>query len=136
MPDPDHIADDEIILRHIPGGTLHQAPGPRITSKNFELRAHLGETGLSGSRAGMTSPDSLLARVGNMAKGSRVAAITAGELRSVGLEVVPLPLDDDPGHSEIRSATADLNDLAVRKLLSLTFHFLPPRDPRPPADGS
>ena len=136
MPDPDHIADDEVILRHIPGGTLHQAPGPRITSKNFELRTHLGETGLSVSRAGMTSPDLLLARVGNVAKGSRVAVVTAAEIRAIGLEVVPDPLPDDPGHSEIRSAGADLNDQAVRKLLSITFHFLPPSDPRPPADGS
>lgn len=126
MTNPVQVQDDEVILRHIPGGTLHQAPGPRITSRNFELRLHMGETGLSVSRAGMTSPSALLARVGNVAKGTRVAAITAGELRAVGLEVVPDPLPDDPGHALIRSATADLFDQDVRKLLTLLFQFLPP----------
>src|SRR5947208_3187572 len=33
------IADDEILLRHIPVGNLWQAAGPRITSANFQLPA-------------------------------------------------------------------------------------------------
>ena len=125
MSEPAQIADDEVILRHIPGGTLHQAPGPRITSKNFALRTHLNETGLSVSRAGMTSPAALLALVGDVAKGSRVAAVTAADLRGLGLDVVPDPLPDNPGHAEIRSASTDLNQQDVRKLLALTFQFVP-----------
>src|SRR5216683_2202623 len=31
----DEIAVDEFLLRHIPGGSLWQAPGPRITSANL-----------------------------------------------------------------------------------------------------
>jgi hypothetical protein len=46
----DEIADDELLLRHIPGGTLWQAPGPRITSANFQLRHDRNETGVSVTR--------------------------------------------------------------------------------------
>ena len=80
MPD-DRVADQEVILRHIPGGTTFQAPGPRITSKNFELRA--GEAGISVSRQVITTPDQLMARLGNPAAGSRVATATAGALRAL-----------------------------------------------------
>jgi hypothetical protein len=34
-----------------------------------------------------------------------VAVLRAGELRRLGMEIVPRPLDDDPGHCEI----AELN---------------------------
>lgn len=53
------VSSDDDILRHVPGGTTWQAPGPRITSKNFELRA--GETGVSVSRQSITSPNALMA---------------------------------------------------------------------------
>jgi hypothetical protein len=46
----DDIADDEDLLRHIPGGSRWQAPGPRITSGNFELRQDRNETGVSVTR--------------------------------------------------------------------------------------
>ena len=48
---PDDIADDEMVLRHVPGGTLWQAPGPRITSANFQLRKDRQETGASVTRS-------------------------------------------------------------------------------------
>jgi len=118
-----HVGDDEVILRHIPGGTTWQAPGPRITSKNFELRP--GETGISVSRAGITSPDQLMARLGDPTKGSRIAAGAVAEVRDLGLEVVPDPKDYDLGHAEIRSATASLGDQAVRRQLAKLFQFLP-----------
>lgn len=126
MPELSPITDDEIILRHIPGGTTWQAPGPRITSKNFELRS--GETGVSVSRAAITSPDQLMARLGDPAKGSRIAAGAVAEVRNLGLEVVPDPKDYDPGHAEIRSATADLGDQTVRRRLAKLFQFLPVAD--------
>ena len=126
MSPTDPIADDEIILRHIPGGTAFQAPGPRITSKNFELREQLQETGVSVSRGGVDSAADVMARRGEPQTGSRVAAATAGDIRALGLEIVPDPLDDDPGHAEIRSATASLDDLAVRRALAKLFAFLDP----------
>ena len=119
----DHVADDETILRHIPGGTTWQAPGPRITSKNFELRP--GETGVSVSRVAITSPDQLMARLGDPSKGSRIAAGAVAEVRNLGLEVVPDEKDYDPGHALICSATADLQDQTVRRQLAKVFQFLP-----------
>lgn len=124
MPDSTAVVDDEMILRHIPGGTTWQAPGPRITSKNFVLRADRNETGLSVSRASLTPPAALLARVGKPELGSRVAEATAADVRALGLEIVPVPLPDDPGHAEIRSGTTDLNDQAVRKQLAVLFQFI------------
>lgn len=123
MSPTDPVADVEVILRHIPGGTTWQAPGPRITSKNFELRP--GETGVSVSRIAITSPDQLMARLGDPAKGSRIAAGAVAEVRNLGLEVVPDPKDYDLGHAEIRSATADLGDQTVRRQLAKLFQFLP-----------
>lgn len=120
------IADHEILLRHIPGGSLWQAPGPRITSGNFQLRHDRGETGVSVTRQSMTSPARLLELVGgDPQRGSRVAAVQVGAIRALGLAVEPKPLDDDPGHAEIQSATASLDDHACRKRLALLFQFLP-----------
>ncbi|MBX9628037.1 MAG: hypothetical protein K2X82_29835 [Gemmataceae bacterium] len=120
----DQVADDEVILRHIPGGTTFQAPGPRITSKNFELRP--GEVGISVSRSGITPPEELMARIGDPAAGSRIAVATAAAVRALGLEVVPDPIPDDPGHALIRDGAASLTSQAVRKQLAVLFQFLPP----------
>jgi hypothetical protein len=125
MTGPSEILNDELVLRHIPGGTTWQAPGPRITSKNFALRADRNETGLSVSRSSLTSPAALLGRVGKPDLGSRVAEATVADIRALGLEIVPVPLPDDPGHAEIRSGASDLNDQAVRKQLAVLFQFIP-----------
>lgn len=117
----DLVQDDEIILRHIPGGTTWQAPGPRITSKNFELRP--GEVGVSVSRASITTPDRLMARLGDPAKGSRIATAPVAGIRGLGLEVVPDPIPDDPGHALIVSATSSLGDQPIRKRLAGLFAF-------------
>jgi hypothetical protein len=122
------IDDEEILLRHIPGGELWQAPGPRITSANFQLRHDKGETGVSVTRLVMTTPKQLLERVGGSAeKGSRIASANVGEVRALGLKVVPRPLDADPGHAEIQSDAVDLDSRAIRKKLAMLFHF--PTDP-------
>ncbi len=121
--DADSIADDESLLRHIPGGTTFQASGPRITSKNFELRA--GETGVSVSRQAITSADALMTRLGDPAKGSRIAVASVAAIRALGLEVVPDPKDYDAGHAEIRSGTTDVRSHSVRNQLKQLFSFLP-----------
>jgi hypothetical protein len=122
----EEIADEEVILRHIPGGTLWQAPGPRITSANFQLRVDRNETGISVTRFKYTAPKQLLSSVGGSAeKGSRIASVRVADVRALGLLVVPKPLDDDPGHAEIQSGTSRLEDHACRKKLALLFHFLP-----------
>jgi hypothetical protein len=71
----DDITDDEVLLRHIPGGSLWPAPGPRITSANFQLRHDRNETGVSVTRLQFTTPQRLLELVGgDPQKGSRVAS--------------------------------------------------------------
>ena len=125
MDEPCDIADDEILLRHIPSGTTWQAPGPRITSANFRLRLQRGETGLSVTRQGITSADRLVEVVGgDKERGSRVAWVTVGEIRALGLLVVPKPLPEDSGHSEIQTGSRRLDELATSKLLSKVFQFL------------
>jgi hypothetical protein len=121
----DDIADDEYLLRHIPGGTLWQAPGPRITSANFQLRHDRNETGVSVTRLKITTPDRLLELVGgSLQHGSRVASVRVGDVRAVGLHSVPKPLEEDPGHAEIQSGQASLDEHSCRKKLVLLFRFL------------
>ncbi len=119
------IADDEILLRHIPGGTLWQAPGPRITSANFQLRLDRHETGISVTRQSITTPARLLELVGgNIERGSRVAFACVRDVRQLRLKVMPKPLPDDPGHAEIQSDHATLDDHACRKRLASLFSFV------------
>src|SRR6266496_2587673 len=107
MASADDIADDETLLRHIPSGTLWQAPGPRITSANFQLRHDRNETGVSVTRSQVTSPQRLLELGGGSSRhGSRVAVARAGDVRAIGLRVVPKPLPGDAGHAEIQSDQA------------------------------
>ncbi len=118
----EHIGDEESVLRHIPGGTTWQAVGPRITSKNFELRP--GETGVSVSRIALTTPEQLLARIGNTTTGSRIAIASVEAIRALGLDVVPDPKDYDHGHAEIRPLTADLGGHSLRRQLAALFGFV------------
>ncbi len=122
----DALTDDEILLRHIPGGTLWQATGPRITSANFQLRHDRNETGVSVTRLQVTTVQRLLELVGgHPEQGSRVASVRAGDVRALGLRVVSKPLPTDPGHAEIQSDLASLDDHACRKRLALLFVFWP-----------
>lgn len=119
------ITDDEVLPRHIPGGTLWQAPGPRITSANFLLRHDQNETGVSVTRLGITSAQRLLQLVaGDPQQGSRVASVRVGDVRALGLTVVLKPLPDDPGHAEIQCGTASLDDHVCRKKLALLFRLM------------
>jgi hypothetical protein len=121
----EEIADDEMLLRHIPSGTLWQAPGPRITSANFQLRHDRNETGVSVTRLKITSPQRLLELVAGDPKSSRVATARTGDIREIGLRVVPKPRQEDPGHAEIQSDKSSLDDHACRKKLAMLFQFLP-----------
>jgi hypothetical protein len=124
MTPTDPVADDELILRHIPGGPSWQAPpDDRISSFNFLLRP--GETGISVSRALLTQPAQMMARLGDPASGSKIAVARAGDIRLLGLEVVPVSLDDDPGHAEIRPASASPTAKSVRRKLAELFQYIP-----------
>jgi len=121
--EPVPVGDDEVILRHVPGGTAWQAPGPRITSGNCKLRNDRGETGVSVTRLRLTSPEQLLHHVRATAE-SRVAAAPVGAIRALGLRVVERPLPHDQGHAEIQSDTASLEDHLIRKQLAGLFQFI------------
>jgi hypothetical protein len=119
------IKDDEWLLRHIPGGTLWQAAGTRITSANFQLRHDRNETGVSVTRLSMTTPERLMVIVGGKPEtGSRIAKVQVNGVRRLGLTVVSMPLPNDPGHAEIQSAEASLDDHACRKKLAMLFEFV------------
>jgi hypothetical protein len=126
------VADDELLLRHIPGGIQFQnPPDTPITSQNFRLRPD--ERGISVSRSTRASPEAVLARIGDPAKGSRIAACRVADLRALGFEVVPDPLDDDPGHALILPGSNDLSARTPRKRLANLFQFLDL--PERPAEG-
>ena len=79
---------------------------------------------MSVTRSNITTPERLLELVGgSFSKGSRVAFVRAADVRALDLKVVPKPLDDEPGHAEIQSHTASLDDHACRKRLALLFAF-------------
>ena len=127
MPELSPIDDDEIILRHIPSGSTWQAAGPRITSLNFRPRTIIGESDLSVNRLRFTTPERLVELVkGDAAQGSRVAWVTAGAVRALGLRVEPKPIEpDDLGHSSIESTdAADLGSQSIQRKLALIFQFV------------
>jgi hypothetical protein len=100
--------------------------GPQDHERKFPASSgSQRDWGLSHARARLTAPQRLLELVGGSRdKGSRVAAVRTADVRGLGLRVVPKPLPEDPGHAEIQSARASLDDHACRKKLSLLFHFL------------
>lgn len=125
MSDATTIGNDETLLRHVPGGTTFQAPGPRLTSVNFQMRAAKGETGISVTSQDRMSLDAFVAWLSvDPASGSRVAAARAGDVRALGLQVVPDPLPDNSGHAEIRSGTATLDDRDTRRRLANLLRFV------------
>lgn len=115
---PSPVGDDEVVLRHVPGGpTWQEPPDGRITSFNFRPRP--GEYGVSVSRSALTTPAVLMARLGDPASGSRIAAAAVADIRALGLEVVPDPLDDDPGHALIQPTSALATKSSKRRLADL-----------------
>jgi len=120
------ITDDEIVLRHVPGGTTWQVPGPRLTSANFRPRTHRDEFTISINRLRFTTPERLIELVGgNVATGSRVAWATAGAIRALGFHVEPKPIPPhDLGHAEIESTdAASLESNLGPKHLAALFQF-------------
>jgi hypothetical protein len=104
-----NIADDEVLFRRIPPGTRWFEPPNRITSANFKLRKNLNELGLSLYRASKVSPSDILHKPGAIPD-SLIAQATVGNIRKLtdgngkplGLDVVVVNDENDPGHAEIR----------------------------------
>ena len=116
------IPDDELVFRHIPGGTTWQKPDGSIASPNFRLRPD--EVGYSVSRAVVTPASAVMARLGDPATGSRIAVARVGDIRALGFEVVSVPREYDLGHAEIRPTTADPMAKAVQRAIAMAFRYM------------
>ncbi len=95
------IADDELLYRRIPvskGWYTESGLSPEA----FDPLA--GETsGISVYRDKYKSVED--AAKGKSKKGYFVAVLRAGDLRKHGIDVVPRPESDDPGHAELPDLT-------------------------------
>ena len=119
------LTDDEVLYRRIPpGDTFQVPPSGRIASGNFTLRHDLNEVGLSVGRANFMTAAELVGRQPPPTDGWRVAAATVAEIRRLGLDVVPVPLPDNPGHAEIRSGSGNLDTRSTRRKLAAVFQYV------------
>ncbi len=106
------LEDDVVILRRIPEKVASAKP------RHFKLRKDIGETGISCNQWPDMEPAMLLE---GQRDGSWVAKTTVGKVRKLGLDVHIETVAGSPGHCEIRSATADLDDGQVRDDLAAIF---------------
>jgi hypothetical protein len=105
-PDVDPIADDEVLCRRIPASTGWYGPSRSPPLEPEAFRPNKNDThGLSVSRQKYKSVEQ--AARGQPGKTYFVALLRAGDIRAAGMEVVPRPLPDDPGHAEIPELTYD-----------------------------
>ncbi len=99
------VSDDELLYRRIPVSqgwyNKDQAPSP-LSPEAFGPQRY-DDTGLSVSRAKYKTVED--AARGREGKSYYVAVLRAGDLRSHGIQVVPRPREDDPGHAELPDMT-------------------------------
>ncbi|HNQ23513.1 MAG TPA: hypothetical protein PKK06_10505 [Phycisphaerae bacterium] len=98
------IADDELLLRRIPANPEYFNPDVDPHPSPFAFRPRADDnTGLSLVRMKFASVREVAANP--RGKHYYVAVLRAADLRDHGLSVVPRPLPDNPGHSEIPELT-------------------------------
>ena len=122
------IASDEIILRRIPPDSISASTQARpeggLRATSFRLKPAPDEEGISCSRLKQTAPTQLLELLKNQnisPSGWLVCRIRVSDVRKLGLDVVHVPTDEDPGHCEIRSTSNQpLNDRVCSKLAKTT----------------
>ena len=107
MPAPDRtepLADDEYIYRKIPvkPGWYDPSVDPNPSPEAFRPREG-DTTGLSVDRAEYRTIDQ--SAQGPSTQGYYVAVLRVGDLRANGIEVVPRPEGQNPGHAEIPGLT-------------------------------
>ena len=109
MPDSNSvepIVDDEVLFRRIPSSTgwYRADKVPPLDPEAFRPNRY-DTTGISLSRAKYTSIEDV-AR-GQPGKQYYVAVLCAADLRAAGMEIVPRPVEGNPGHAEISSLRYD-----------------------------
>ena len=100
------VADHELLYRGIPAASGFYDAEVDPSPSPLAFRPTRSDTsGLSLSRAKYKS----IAEAGRGREGKQyfVAVLRAGDLRRLGIEVVPRPVEDDPGHCEIADLTFD-----------------------------
>lgn len=129
------IEDDEILYRRIPTQPAYHDPNlsPLPTPKAFHPRRD-DRTGLSVYRAKYKMPKQVAAN--DRSKTFYVAELRAGELREQGIEIIPAPLPDDPGHAELPGIKYDdrKSDSVVRWELLLAHKLCRILGPYGPED--
>jgi len=94
------IADDELLYRRVPASTGWYDPATGLLNPEaFAPHKTHDVTGLSVSRAKFKSIEE--AAKGRPGKLYYVAVLRAGDLRRIGIEVVPRAQPDDPAHAEL-----------------------------------
>jgi hypothetical protein len=96
------IADDELLYRRVPVSKEWYNTTEGLSPEAFQPRDD--ETrGISVYRAKYKSIEE--AAKGKGKRGYYVAVLCAGDLRKQGIQVVPRPGPDDPGHAELPDLT-------------------------------
>lgn len=122
MPSREPISSDEWIIRRIPPrpNCTVDRPGIGLTATSFAIRPRPQEKYPSWSRRALTSPRRLLqlaASSGIDTTGWQVAQLKVADVRQLGLDVVPEPTEEDPGHCHIvDTATRPFSDAVWSKL--------------------
>jgi hypothetical protein len=98
------IADEELLYRRIPAALNLYDPQaePHLLPDAFRPNQN-DVTGLSVYRAKYKTIEE--AARGREGKNYYIAVLRAGDLRARGIEVVPRPIEEDPGHAEIPGLT-------------------------------
>ena len=103
-PDVAPISDDEILYRRIPASTGWYDPSRTPVLEPEAFRPNRNDnTGISLSRRKYSTVEQ--AARGQPGKSYYVALLRAAEICAAGMDVVPKPLPDDPGHAEIPELT-------------------------------
>lgn len=100
----DPISDDELLLRRIPA-SQNWVSRDRQSVDPLAFRPTERDTnGLSFGRAKFETTADEAAK-GAQGKQFFVAVLSASRIRDAGVQIVPKPLPDDPGHTEIPELT-------------------------------
>jgi hypothetical protein len=102
------VEDDELLYRRVPAAASPQRYDPvkrELSDQAFAPHKLVDITGLSVSRAKYKRIEE--ASGGRPGKSYYVAVLRAGDVRRLGIDVVPRPEPDDPGHAELPQLNAD-----------------------------
>ena len=114
--EPGHepLDDDEVVYRRIPVNPSFYDPerDSKPSPQAFKPRED-DTTGISVFRAKYVTPEEVTSNP--RGRPYYVAALRVGDLRAEGIEVLPRPNEDGPGHAEIPALTYETRKLDSSK---------------------